>query len=131
MAISASPGCPGRIVTTAPVLVPESAQEPSSNTAAVLTLGAPGTGVSWALGGVYGGYDAAPTAGALSIAWVSTGTTTTTVTIPVTSAGPLPHLFSPALRFPPNGAVTITLAAGGGGVSGKIHANAWTEKAGF
>lgn len=98
---------------------------PSSNTAAVVTFAAAGSGVSNVIGGVAWSYSATPTAGNLKI---EDGSGTTVFSIDITSAGPGFIPFARPLRGATNTALIITLAAGGSGVSGKANAlSKWTE----
>ncbi len=93
--------------------------------AATLGLSAPGAGYAWTVGMVRWGYDAAPTGGGVT---VSDGTTSEAV--PITAAGPGFMPYDPPIQFKDNGAVTITLAAPGGSVVGKLGVSAWIQKAG-
>jgi hypothetical protein len=90
------------------------AHAPAANTAAVVTLAA-AAGQAHVLAGVVSSYDAAPTGGTLTIA-----DGTTTLAWSVTAAGPAPVTFPVPLRFAVGAQVTVTLAAGGSGVTGKL-----------
>lgn len=102
-------------------LSPAAAQAPAANTAAVLTLAADTLGGGWVLNGIRWSYSDTPTNGSLTIAWENVSEV-----YPVTSGGPgfLPF---EGHRFPANTAVTITLAAGGGSVTGRVYATAYLE----
>jgi len=97
--------------------------EPSANTAAVCSLSSSDTEPSdfWVLRSVQCSYDGTPTGGALT---VTDGTDTWKVDI--TSAGFFSVSFvdeqRDGWRFPADTTVTITLAAGGSGVSGICNA---------
>ena len=83
--------------------------------AATVTLAAT-AGKQWLVHWIAGGYDTAPTGGAL----VSTGLLDDQLAIPVTAAGPLPHQLPRPIAGSMGGAVTIGLAAGGGAVLADI-----------
>lgn len=91
---------------------------PSSNTAAVLTFSAAGSGVSHVLGGVAWSYSGTPTGGNLKIE----DGATTVFSIDVTVSGPGVVYLDPPLQGTANTALVVTLAAGGDGVSGKVNA---------
>jgi hypothetical protein len=101
---------------------------PSSATAAVATLSASDVdaGECWVLASVTYSYDAGGTvAGSLTIACGSD-----TWKVDIASAGVAEITFDPPFKFAADTAVTITLASGGSGVSGKINArNSWVEPA--
>jgi hypothetical protein len=94
-----------------------------TNAAAVLTYAAAGAGVSHVLGGIFWSYNATPTGGRLTVA--DGGTTIFDIDITVSGPGYFP--FSRAIKGTANSALTITLAAGGAAVAGKINARHWTE----
>ncbi len=97
--------------------------EPSSNTAAVVTLADPASDKQcWVVSGFSWSYDGAPTAGSVTI---TDGTTP--YKIDITAAGPGFVVFGTPKKFAPNTAVTGTLAAGGSGVSGIINLDAYIE----
>jgi hypothetical protein len=98
--------------------------EPAANTAAVVTLVAGGAGVSNVVGMVGWSYDGIPAGGSLTIE-NGAGTTIFKVDITTTGSGFLP--FSPPIRGSVNTAMVLTLAAGGGGISGIVSVHAWTE----
>lgn len=89
----------------------------AANAAATFTIAAPGAGNYIDLAHLYFGYSAAPTAGTLTIS----ATGLTSIVIPVTAQGagflPMP------IRIPVNTACTVTLAAGGSGVVGRVNAS--------
>lgn len=91
------------------------AHAPASNTAAVVTLAA-AAGQAHILAGLVSSYDGSPTAGTLTI---TDGTTTFVWS--VTAAGPAPVSFPVPLRFAVGAGVTVTLSAGGSGVTGKLN----------
>ena len=97
--------------------------EPVANTAAVVTLSAPGAGASNVIGGVYWSYDDNPTGGSLTI----TDGGSQVFKVDITVGGPGFFPFTPGLRGGDNAAMVITLAAGGGTVSGIVNVHAWTE----
>lgn len=100
-----------------------SSAHPAANTAATYLLtGAPG--LSWRISQLTWSYTGTPAAGAfISIAW-----STFVIAIPIVAGGPGQLNFDPCWMFPANTNVTITLAAGGSGVSGVIvPPNAWQE----
>jgi hypothetical protein len=111
----------GGVVVAANVIAPAGAQVSAAGDAAVATLAAT-AGQAWNLAGILGGYDDDPTGGLLTIAWGANS-----IVIPVTSGGPLPHLFPVALRFPINTTVTITLGTGGGVQIARVYVIAWLE----
>lgn len=97
---------------------------PAADTAAVITKSAPtGTNVN-VLGGVFWSYDADPTGGNLKI---ENGSGTTVFSIDITTGGAGFFPFDPPMKGDVETALIITLAAGGGAVSGKVSVNAWTE----
>lgn len=95
---------------------------PSSNVAAVVTLAATAS-KKQVLHSVQWSYDAAPTGGTLTIAQGGT----TVFIVSITAAGP--GGFDITIPGNTNEAVTATLAAGGGGISGKINVQYTTERA--
>jgi len=97
--------------------------EPAANTAAVVTLVAPAAGVSNVVGLVVYSYDGAPAAGSLTI--TDDGTVVFKVDIVASGVGALS--FVPPLKFTAATATVVTLAAGGGAVSGIVNVHAWTE----
>jgi hypothetical protein len=97
---------------------------PSSNTAAVVTYAAAGSGVSHVLGGISWSYNATPTGGNIKIE----DGATTVLSLDITSAGPGYIPFARAKKGTANTALVVTLAAGGSGVSGKLSIlSHWTE----
>lgn len=98
---------------------------PASNTAAVVTYSAGGTGHRHVITGVAWSYSADPTAGNLKI---EDGSGTTVFSIDITSGGAGFFPFPLPKRGTANTAMIITLSAGGPGVSGKISVlNHWVE----
>ena len=96
------------------------ARAPAANTAAIITLVATAS-VRHVVDLVTGGYDNTPTAGSLTIACTVQGTAVSQV-MPITQGGGFVLRFDPPLQADENTAVTITLAAGGGVVVGKLNA---------
>jgi len=94
----------------------------TSNTAAVVTRTAAGVG-SWVVGMVSGAYDEAPTGGLVKleddsgVVWQ----------VPITSEGAFFFPWVPGLKLTANSPITLTLAAGGAGVTGTINGHVWTE----
>jgi hypothetical protein len=109
--LAAKPGATGNV------------HEPAANTAAVVTLAAPGAGVSHCLALVAWSYDGDPTSGSLTI----TDGGSTVFKVDITSGGPGFFMFTPPLKGTANAAVVATLAAGGGTVSGIVSLHTWTE----
>lgn len=97
--------------------------EPAANTAAVVTLAAPGVGVSNVIGMVSWSYDGVPVNGSLTIQQGGV----TIFKVDITTSGPGFFQFIPALRCNTNAQVVTTLAAGGGGISGIVNVHTWTE----
>lgn len=97
---------------------------PAANTAAVVTKGAGGAGVSNVLASIAYSYSIAPTGGNLK---VEDGSGVTVFTQDIVAAGPGVVQFNPPLRGSSATALIVTLAAGGSGVSGKVNAHTWTE----
>ena len=93
---------------------------PASNTAAVITIAAV-PGVAHELESVSFSYDAAPTGGSITIESPS-GTVLQKLFITAAGAGPMPFGGSCLKSTSVNAAMIITLAAGGGGVSGIVNA---------
>ncbi len=106
-------------VNLAAAVIPK-AHAPAANTAAVITLAA-SPGVRHVLDRVFGGYDATPTGGSLTIAATVQGTAVSQV-VPIAAAGPVDLHFDPPLQGDENTAITVTLAAGGADVTGKLNA---------
>ncbi len=106
-------------VNQAATVVPK-AHAPAVNTAAVIALAA-APGVRHVLDCVFGGYDATPTDGSLTIAATVQGAAVSQV-VPIAAAGPVVLNFDPPLQGDDNTAMTLTLAAGGADVTGKINA---------
>lgn len=102
-------------------MTPQAAQTPAAATAAVCTMAAPTDGSRWVLSGVNFSYTATPTGGRLTIAWGSDSEI-----YYVSGAGPDALIFAQPKIFPPNTAVTITLASGAGAVVGSVYPQAQT-----
>jgi hypothetical protein len=90
---------------------------PAANTAAVVTLAAPGAGRQHRVWNIYWSYDVNPTAGGLTI----TDGGDTVFSIAITKSGPGYVRYPQAGEGGPNAAVVVTLAAGGAGVTGKVN----------
>lgn len=86
----------------------------ATNAAATITLGAV-SGIKHYILGILFSYSAAPTGGKLT----STGLNGDQLDIDVTAAGAAPLIAPPAIGAS-GSAVTITLAAGGSGIVGKL-----------
>lgn len=107
------------IVNPVAVVVPN-AHAPAANTAAVITLAA-ASGTRHVVDKIFGGYDLTPTGGSLTIASTVLATAVSMV-MPIGTIGPIVLNLDPPLQGDDNTAITITLAAGGAGVTGKINA---------
>ena len=91
-----------------------SVHSPAANTAAVVSLG---TGETYnVVACVVWGYDGVPTAGSLVI---TDGVTT--ITVPIVDTGPGKLELTRPFAGAADAGVTITLAAGGAGVTGKLN----------
>lgn len=88
---------------------------PASNTAAVVTLAAPGAGFRYVLHGMQWSYDVTPTSGSLGI----TINAVTKFAVDIVTAGP--GGLGVTLVGGINEAMVLTLTAGGSGVVGKIN----------
>ena len=97
---------------------------PAANTQAQVQYAAGGAGVVHTIGGIAWSYSAAPTGGNLQI---SDGANVIfNMDITAAGAGFIP--FTPPKKGTANTTLTITLAAGGTGVSGKVSVlSHWTE----
>ncbi len=110
---------PPRAASTADV------HAPAANTAAVVSYAAAGVGVSHAISGIAWSYSADPSAGNLK---VEDGAGNVVLSLDVTQAGPGFIPLHPPKRGSANTALTVTLAAGGAGVTGKLSVlSHWTE----
>lgn len=89
---------------------------PTANTAAVETLTPSSAKVAIAVGGVAWSYSNTPTGGNLTIKDGSN----VVFNLDITAGGPGSILFRVPLRATPGNTLTITLAAGGASVSGKV-----------
>lgn len=87
---------------------------PASNTAAVVTLAAKTVGRDYS--GIFWSYSAAPTNGQLT---VENGGDTV-IKLYITASGPGFLPFNGTIEGDDNEAVTVTLSAGGSGVSGSV-----------
>ncbi len=106
---------------------------PSSNTAAVVTYAAAGTvpqptvpgvvppptGLSHVISGIDWSYSGNPTGGNVQV----TDNGDVVFNLDITNGGPGQLIFWPPRQGQPNTAMVITLAAGGGGISGKLWIN--------
>lgn len=90
---------------------------PAANTAAVLTFTAAGENMANVLSGLAYSYSAAPTGGRLTIADGSE----TVLDLDITAAGENTIEFKPPRKGRANRAMTVTLAAGGAGITGKLN----------
>lgn len=97
--------------------------EPAVNTAAVVTVAAPGAGVRNVVGSVEWSYDAAPTAGALTI---EDGAGNTVFKVDISLSGPGGFVWFVPKRMTANTDTVVTLAAAGAAVSGIVNVGAWT-----
>mgnify|MGYP001603033601 CR=1 FL=1 len=93
---------------------------PIADTAAVITLTA-ASGKRHVVDKIFGSYSAAPTGGLLTISLTVLGTAVSFL-VTITAAGPFDFDFPVPLQGDDNTAITITLAAGGGTVVGKVNA---------
>jgi hypothetical protein len=89
-----------------------------ANTATVLVLPALSGGLRWAITTISAGYNATPTAPNPQLTVAGVGITNS---VPLTAAGPAPMPWSSSY---PVGSVTITVPAGGAGVTGYLNAMA-------
>ncbi len=89
----------------------------TANTAAVITVAAPGAGQRLQVNQIEFSYNAAPTNGTLTIQQGAT----TIKTLFITAAGAGPVITG--IRLVANTALTITLSAGGAGVTGSVNAS--------
>ena len=93
---------------------------PGANTAAAVTLAAPGAGEANIVWSIYYSYSASPTGGNLQI--TDAGSTVFELDVPTTGPGVV--RFDQGRKGDPNAAVVVTLAAGGTGVLGKVNVEA-------
>lgn len=109
---------------------------PAANTAAVVLYPSSGLARRYRLDKILASYNAAPTGGRLTVVVtpdnLPDGTVRaaqTIIDVDVTAAGLLPDLDWPpdGLRMPIDGAVTVTLAAAGAAVTGKLNVAAHPE----
>lgn len=112
----------GAIVPSVPFATAD-IHEPAANTAAVVTYAA--NNAKHVIGGLSWSYSAAPTGGNLKI---ENGAGTTVYSVDITAAGPGSIEFPQARRGSSATALIITLAAGGGGITGKLNVTShWIE----
>lgn len=97
--------------------------EPAVNTVAQIVLAAPGSGVSHVLGMVAWSYDGIPVAGSLTVE----DDTGDLFKIDVDESGPGYFAWIPGVMAAANDAVTVTLTAGGAGISGVVNIHTWTQ----
>jgi hypothetical protein len=103
---------------------PADVAAPSANAAAAVTYAAV-PGFSHCVSGLMWSYSGAPTGGNIK---VEDGSGNTVFSLDISSAGVGFLPFSPAKRGAANTAMIVTLAAGGGGVVGKLSIPAhWTD----
>lgn len=107
------------LVNQVATVVPK-AHAPAVNTAAIITLAAE-AGTRHVLDEVFGSYDASPTAGSLTIALTVEGAAVSLV-VAITATGPFDFVFAQPLQGDVGTAITITLAAAGAAVTGKLNA---------
>jgi hypothetical protein len=98
---------------------PGDVNAPAVNTAAVVAYAAPNPvdGSAHVINGIAWSYSAAPTGGNLK---VEDGSGNVVFTMDITAAGPGVIDFPLPKAGSPNATLTITLAAGGSGVTGKV-----------
>lgn len=108
-------------MSTTNMMLPEAAQLPNSNTDAVATYAAPTSPKRWVLYALAWSYSAAPAANSTIIISWTYNSVAYTFTFYVSAGGPQSMEFPVPLVFPPGTAVTVTLKAGGSGVSGSVY----------
>ena len=96
---------------------------PAANTAAVVTLAAPGAHEYHVVGSIYWSYDDDPTGGRLFV----TAGGNIVFDVDITVGGPGFVFWQPPGEALKNLPVEITLAAGGAGISGKLSVHTWIE----
>ena len=111
----------GAIPAAWPTFPPVAAQTPVAATAAVWTLPAV-AGAAWMVSGVRWSYSATPTGGQLTIAWTDPTAGAVSEVYAITAGGPGYLPLNKA--FPPDTAVTFTLASGAGSVVGTVYGDA-------
>lgn len=104
-------------------VAPGANQAPASNTDAVVSLEAV-AGKSHIISQVRFSYSAEPTSPFLKIEWNSSEE----LYHIYPTQGTQVIMFHPPLAFPENTQVTVTLSAGGDGVSGTIYVTSWNQK---
>lgn len=90
----------------------------SANAAATLTFDAGGAGVKHAITGVAVSYSGAATGGKVQVK----DDTTVVFEVDITAAGPTVIAFPRPIKGTANKAMSVVLAAGGAGVTGKVNA---------
>lgn len=95
---------------------------PSANAAAVVTRPAPATGRTWITKATWS-YSNDPAGGRL---WIQDGATVI-FDIDITRGGPGSLQFNNDGRSSPGNALTVTLAAGGAGIVGKLNVEGLTR----
>lgn len=91
----------------------------------VFTFADPGDGFSIVVGSISWSYSDDPTGGSWTL---SDGTTS--LSGDVVTGGPGFIIFNPPLKFADSTAVSLTMAAGGDGITAKCHACGYKQKAG-
>jgi hypothetical protein len=89
---------------------------PAAGNQAQVSYSAAGFGMSHVISGIAWSYSAAPTGGRLQVG----DNNYTVLDIDITASGAGSIIFSRPMRGTPNTALIVTLAAGGGAVSGKL-----------
>ncbi|MCJ7557508.1 MAG: hypothetical protein MUP90_11445 [Gammaproteobacteria bacterium] len=97
--------------------------EPAVNTAAVITVAAPGNGMANVVGSVEWSYDDDPVAGSLSI---QDGVGDVVFKVDVTLSGPGGFVWFTPKQMSANTDTIVTLAAAGAAVSGIVNVGAWS-----
>lgn len=96
---------------------------PASNTAAIVTLDAPGQYRYHVVGSIYWSYDDDPTGGRLFV----TAGGNIVLDIDITNGGPGYLFWQPPGEALENLPVEVTLAAGGAGITGKLSVHTYIE----
>lgn len=100
--------------------------EPAVNTAAVVTVAAPGLGIANVIGSVEWSYDDDPVAGSLSI---QDGVGDVVFKVDITLSGPGGFVWFVPKQMSTNADTIVTLAAAGAAVSGIVNVGAWSVTA--
>jgi hypothetical protein len=103
-----------------------SLHEPAANTAAAVSITAV-SGYRICVGQVTGSYDSSPTDGSITVNEATATGTTDKVVLSITGAGPQDLPLRRPYVAATGKAVTVTLAAGGAGVTGKLTVHYWYE----